>query len=125
MALPAKSNLTRPERWPCSTSSVAAATVPISPIGRLNQKTVCQPKVVSQPPRIGPMIRPAPTTIALMPRARPSSRRGNASVTSAAELAIRNAPPTPWTSRAATSSSADGASAQATEATVNSAKPAV
>ena len=59
---------------------------------------------------------PAPTTIALIPSARPSSRRGNASVTSAAELAIRNAPPTPWTSRATTSRKAVGASAQATEA---------
>ena len=79
--------------------------VPISPIGTLNQKTKRQPKPVSQPPRIGPRIRPAPTTIALMPSALPSSRRGNASVTSAAELAIMNAPPTPWTTRPAISSS--------------------
>ncbi len=39
---------------------------------------------------------PAPTTMALIPSARPSSRRGKASVTSAAEFAMRKAPPTPW-----------------------------
>ena len=35
----------RAVRRPCSTSSVAAAMVPTMPIGRLNQKTVCQPKL--------------------------------------------------------------------------------
>ena len=67
------------------------------PIGTLNQNTVRQPMPVRNPPRIGPSMRPAPTTIALIPSARPSSRRGKASVTSAAEVAMISAPPTPWT----------------------------
>ncbi len=95
------------------------------PIGRLNQNTVRQPKAVRNPPRIGPRIMPAPTTIALIPSARPSSRRGKASVTSAAELAIRNAPPTPWRALARTRNAALGATAHRTEASVKIANPNV
>ena len=44
----------------CSTSQTAAAIVPTIPIGTLNQNTVRQPKLVSQPPRIGPRTWPDP-----------------------------------------------------------------
>ena len=71
------------------------------------------------------MIAPAPMTMALMPRALPSSMRGNASVTSAVALAIRSAPPTPWTRRHAISWVASGARAQKTDAAVKMAKPRV
>ncbi len=95
------------------------------PMGTLNQNTVRQPRPVRNPPRIGPSIRPAPTTIALIPSARPSSRRGKASVTRAADVAMISAPPTPWTMRPAISSVAVGARPQNTEATVNTPSPTV
>ena len=97
----------------------------MTPIGTLNQKIDRQPKPVSQPPRIGPRIWPAPMIIALMPSARPSSRRGKASVTSAAELAISRAPPTPWRTRPPISSRSVGARAQPMDATVKIANPSV
>ena len=95
------------------------------PSGTLNQNTVRQPMPVRKPPRIGPSMRPAPTTIALIPSARPSSRRGKASVTSAAEVAMISAPPTPWTIRPTIRSAAVGARPQKTDASVNTPSPTV
>ena len=94
------------------------------PIGTLNQNTLRQPMPVSSPPRIGPSISPAPITIALIPSALPSSLRGKASVTSAAEVAMISAPPTPWTTRPRIRSPAAGAIAQNSDATVKIARPA-
>ena len=73
-----------------------AQTLPIRPNGTLNQKTQCQEMSTSAPPSTGPITRPTAATIVLVPIATPSCSRGNASVTIAAELANRNAPPIPW-----------------------------
>ena len=123
--VPGTSNRRRPCGRTCSTSQTAAAIVPTIPIGTLNQNTVRQPKLVSQPPRIGPRTWPTPMIIALMPSARPSSRRGNASVTRAAEFAISSAPPTPWRTRPPISRRSVGARAQPMDAIVNTANPSV
>ena len=93
------------------------------PIGTLNQNTLRQPMPVRSPPRIGPSISPAPITMALIPSARPSSFRGKASVTSAAEVAMISAPPTPWITRPRIRSG-PGAIAQNSDATVKIARPA-
>ena len=122
-AEPVRSNERRPVAGESSRRTTTPSTMPMMPIGTLNQNTVRQPIPVRKPPRIGPSIRPAPTTIALIPSARPSSRRGNASVTRAADVAMINAPPTPWTMRPAISSVAVGARPQNTDATVNTASP--
>jgi hypothetical protein len=49
---------------------------------------------------------PAMPATLLIPRARPRWLRGKASVRMAAELAMRKAPPTPWTTRMPISQSA-------------------
>ena len=69
---PARSNDRRPLGRACSCEheGTPAATATM-PIGTLNQNTLRQPMPVRSPPRIGPSIRPAPITIALIPSARP------------------------------------------------------
>ena len=64
---------------------------PSRPSGTLNQKTHCQEIETSAPPSTGPSTSPIAATIMFVPIARPSCSRGNASVTSAAALANRNA----------------------------------
>ena len=64
--------------------------------GTLNQNTQCHEIATSAPPSTGPSTSPTAATIVFVPIARPSCSRGNASVTSAAALANRNAAPTPW-----------------------------
>ena len=98
------------EREPCragrgrATSSAAPSSRRTSarperaeraPSGTLNQNTQCQEIATSAPPSTGPITRPTAATIVFVPIARPSCSRGNASVTSAAALANRNAPPMP------------------------------
>ena len=65
----------------------------------MNQKTHGQAIATSAPPSTGPMTRPTAATIVFVPIASPSSSFGNASVTSAAAFAKRNAPPTPCSTR--------------------------
>ena len=65
------------------------------PSGTLNQNTQCQEMATSAPPSTGPITSPTAATIVFVPIARPSCSRGKASVTMAAELAKRNAPPMP------------------------------
>jgi len=72
---------------------------PASPNGTLNQKTQGQPIATSTPPSTGPITSPTAATIVFVPIARPSSCFGNASVTSAAAFANRNAPPIPCATR--------------------------
>ena len=69
---------------------------PASANGTLNQNTQCHEIATSAPPSTGPITRPTAATIVFVPIARPSCSRGKASVTSAAALANRNAPPMPW-----------------------------
>ena len=66
------------------------------PSGTLNQKTQCHEIATSAPPSTGPITSPIAATIVLVPIASPSCSFGKASVTSAAELANRKAPPMPW-----------------------------
>ena len=65
----------------------------------MNQNTQCHEIATSTPPSTGPITSPTAATIVLVPIARPSCSRGNASVTRAAEFANKKAPPTPWTMR--------------------------
>ncbi len=93
--MPRKSNERSSERPVTSCRMNAPHRLPAMPNGTLNQNTQCQLMATSAPPRTGPMTRPTAATIVLVPMARPSCSLGNASVTIAAELANRNAPPTP------------------------------
>ena len=69
------------------------------------------------------MTSPTAATIVLVPMARPSCSRGKASVTSAAELAKRKAPPTPWTMRHTISSVPLPAKPAPSEASAKTTKP--
>ena len=81
----------------CSTRNAHAE--PSSPSGTLNQNTQCHEIAMSAPPSTGPITSPTAAIIVFVPIASPSSFFGNASVTSAAAFAKRNAPPTPCTMR--------------------------
>ena len=105
----------------CSTSP--AQRLPASASGTLNQKTQCHEIATSAPPSTGPITSPTAATIVFVPIARPSCSFGNASVTSAAEFAKRNAPPIPWTIRHRMSSVPFAAKPAPSEAAPNSRKP--
>ncbi len=81
----------------CRTSS--AQPEPSSPSGTLNQKTQLHEISTSAPPSTGPITSPTAAIIVFVPIASPSSSFGNASVTSAAAFAKRNAAPTPCSTR--------------------------
>jgi hypothetical protein len=76
-----------------------AHTVPNRPTGADTRKTRCQLAGPSTPPRIRPMNDPAMAAIEFSPSAVPRWLAGNASVRIAVELANRNAPPIPCTTR--------------------------
>ena len=107
-----------------SRSTSAAHTVPMIPIGTLNQNTHAHPNSTSQPPSTGPITRPTAATIVLVPMASPSCSRGNASVTSAPELANTRAPPTPCTTRHTMRAVPESARPAPSEAIVKRAMPA-
>jgi len=73
--------------------------VPSTPTGTDTRNTQCQSIGASTPPTSRPRNEPAIAATPLMPSASPRWLAGNASVRIAAELAIRNAPPMPWTMR--------------------------
>ena len=100
------------------------------PKGMLTRNTNRQLVSASRPPISSPMKEPARAATWLMPRAMPRWPTGKASVRMAMELAISRAPPTPWTTRRAISSSAPaeptlGVRASAIEAAVKIRKPAL
>ncbi len=76
-----------------------AQTVPNSPTGTEIRNTSRQLIGASIPPSTSPTNIPLTPTMLLIPSAIPRWLGGNASVRIAAELAIRKAPPTPWTRR--------------------------
>ena len=76
-----------------------AQTVPKSPNGTLTRNTARQSIAARTPPMSSPANMPARTPIWLTPMAKPRCSGGNASVRIAAELAMRNAPPTAWMTR--------------------------
>jgi hypothetical protein len=54
---------------------------------------------VIQPPRVGPRVGPAIIPRPNSPIAIPTSSRGNASNSTACDVAMRAPPPNPWTTR--------------------------
>jgi hypothetical protein len=93
-------------RTPISFSLRYAHTVPKTPIGTFARKTQRQPTSESSPPARMPRKEPKIPAIMFIPRARPSSSAGKASVMMAAEFAMSNAPPMAWNIRRMTSSKA-------------------
>jgi len=83
-----------------------AHTVPNTPIGAETRKIRCQFTGARTPPRMRPMNDPAIAAIEFTLRAVPRWLIGNASVTMAAALANKNAPPIPCTTRQMISHSA-------------------
>ena len=96
--LPHQSTLER--LWtPISRSFRYAHTVPNRPTGTEIRNTSRQLIGASRPPSTSPMNIPETPTMLLMPSAIPRWCWGKASVMMAAALAIRQAPPMPWTMR--------------------------
>ena len=97
----------------------------ISPIGTLIQKIHRHPKPsVRKPPIAGPTMRASPVTPLKMPSARARSSRAKAPLRIAMATGITNAAPAPWADRAAISARMLVDSAQAIDASMNSAMPA-
>ncbi len=95
-----------------------------SPIGTLIQKIHCQARPAAMaPPITGPPATARPVRPCSAPIAEPRFSGGNAAPTSVRASGITNAAPMPWIVRAAISAPAPGASAEAAEASVNSARP--
>ena len=122
-AVPGRSRPRRTSVFASSCSTSAPHAAPARPSGTLNQKTQCQEIATSTPPSTGPSTSPTAATMVFVPIARPSSCRGNASVTSAAEFANRNAPPMPCTIRQAMSSAPLAAKPAPSEASEKTTKP--
>ena len=105
----------------CRTSHAHAA--PPRANGTLNQKIQCQEISTSAPPSTGPITSPIAATIVFVPIASPSSFFGNASVTSAAELAKRKAPPIACSIRQRISCVPLSANPAPSDAAANTTKP--
>ena len=115
---------------PTSRSLRYAHTVPNTPIGTLIQNTARQSTSASSPPTTRPMNAPAMPAITLTPIAKPRCAAGNASVRIAAEFAVSSAPPMPCTTRhddqpQRALDPVHGHSESASDATLNTAKPAL
>ncbi len=96
----------------------------------MTQNTARQSIAASSPPATSPMNWPAIAATWLMPSAKPRWSEGNASVRIAAELAVSMDPPMACSSRQPISQMAPrapryGSNDSSTEATVNTAKPAL
>ena len=90
----------------------------------MNQNTQCQEIATSAPPSTGPSTSPIAATIVLAPIASPSCRLGNASVTSAAALANRNAEAVPCSTRHRISTVTPEENPAPSDASANTTKPA-
>ncbi|MCQ0014902.1 hypothetical protein LUX39_15040 [Actinomadura madurae] len=101
------------------------STMPAMPNGRLIRKMLRQPKAPTRtPPTVGPSAKDADTIADQSPSTRVRPRgSGNSLRSSARELGMNSAAPTPWTSLAAMSTSIAGASAAASDAAKNTAMP--
>ncbi len=91
--------------------------------GTLNQKTQCQEIDTSAPPSTGPSTSPIAATMVFVPIANPSCSRGNASVTSADELAKRKAAAMPCSTRHRIRTVPSEAKPAPSEASPNRTKP--
>ena len=124
VSVPSGSRPRSSSRLASSPSTSPPHRLPASASGTLNQNTHCQPISTSAPPSTGPSTRPTAATIVLVPIASPSCSRGNASVTSAAAFANRNAAPTPCTIRHRISCVPSAEKPAPSDAAANTAKPA-
>ena len=108
-----------------SGSVMRPSTRQSTPNGTLMGKTQCQPAVVTtNPPTVGPHMRPRETAVATTPRARPRSSDGNASVTMPMLVARANPAPTACTARAAMRGTSPWVRPHRREPTVNTSTPA-
>ena len=89
----------------------------------MNQNTHGQSIATSAPPSTGPSTSPIAATIVFVPIATPSCSRGNASVTSAAALANRNAAPMPCRMRQRMSCVASAEKPAPSDAAAKTTKP--
>jgi hypothetical protein len=123
--VPSTSKLVSSPRPVTSRRIQNAQALPSRPKGTLNQNTQCQEMSTSAPPSTGPMTSPTAATMVLVPMATPSCSRGKASVTIAAELAKRNAPPSPCRIRQRISSMPLVEKPAPREAAANTTKPPI
>src|SRR5262249_19203299 len=109
-----------------SLSRVAERTAATSPMGTLTQKIPCQLRPsVTAPPMTGRRASASPARPPQAPMTGPGPPGGRAAVGMVGVSGVTIAAPIPWTARAATRFSADGASAHAADPAVNSDSPAV
>ena len=91
-----------------------------------SQKMERQPaKCVTAPPTSGPMLKPSIRNPLQVPIASARPVSGAASLTAASVPATANAAPSPCSARAPTSTKPAGASAMISDASANSAMPAI
>ena len=102
------------------------STSVISTTGMLSAKIQRHDAVsTSWPPISGPSTVPIPPHAVHVPIALPRSSGGNVAMMTASAAGVSSAPKTPWSARAATSSSIVGASAQNSDVTPNPATPSM
>ncbi len=106
-----------------SGASRSASTIAISPSGMLTRKISRQLTSTSRPPSGGAIEAPTAPMPAHAPITVERFSGGHIGSTSPSEFGVSAAAPTPWTTRAATSASTDGAIAHSAEPSVNSASP--
>ena len=118
---------TRSARWaPGSRTSASTRTPTISAStlkGRLTRKTQRQLACTSSPPTGGPKAAAAPPTADHRPMAAPLRAGPNAGSSSPSDVGSISAPPVACTTRAATSTPREGASAHRADDTVKMASP--
>ena len=96
-----------------------------APIGTLSQKIHCQARPsVTAPPTTGPPTTARPVSAVNTPSAAPRRAAATAPASSATAAGMTSAEPAPCTVRATMSVPVSGASAQTTEASVNTPSPA-
>jgi hypothetical protein len=102
----------------------AAKRIPIIPIGMLTRNIQCHERTsVMTPPIAGPAAKPMEAVAAMTPRAMPSMWAGRWRTQMSGDTAAIIEAPAPCTSRAASSTSSDGAIPQAREPSVKMKNP--
>ena len=95
-----------------------------TPIGRFTKKIHRhESQLVSAPPSTGPMATAMPVTAPNTPNATPRSRGGNASASSASDVANMIAPPMPWNARESVRNVGSPASPHSADPIVNTTIP--
>jgi hypothetical protein len=109
-----------------SSTRRVVSRIAMMPIGRFSQKIHCQasPSAIA-PPMNGPLSVANPVSPRYSPIALPRRAGGNTALISVSDSGSTIAAPTPCTARAVISAPMLGASAHATEPSVNTASPTV